>query len=629
MSARHRFACLGLLLLVALGATGVHGAELAPQHREKLVWVDQQLQKVVTLYRDKKTDEMNKLIGDIEQALDGLKIAAEGQENLDAILNPFRARLASAHKLAAYVPPQAAVVAKPAAKPKPGEPVAGGVSFSKEIAPILVAKCGNCHVRGNRGDLSMADYASLMKGTAGQYTIIKPGQGDTSMLVEKIQSGEMPPGGNKLSDAEVMLFIKWINEGAKFDGMDQTASLYDLSPGAAAANPNAPTVVARGGANDKVQFMRDILPIFRDNCMSCHDAARAQDASGRFSMNSFQTLLRGGQDGGKPIVPGDPEASFLVKMLRGTALGPDGKTKKPKMPRRGSLEDSEMAMILDWIKDGAKFDGDSQTESLDLLFRIEVAKKATHEELTASRMADAKKLWKRSNPDSPSEVVETTDFTLIGNLGPVRMQELADQAEAEKANICSTLKLPTDKPLVKGKITLFVFDKKFEYGEFSTVGEGKPLPPGQVSHWFFNYIDCYACISGQDQTTETFGPLLTEVIVGSYLDSLGSKAPRWFAVGTARNVASQFHSKSPLVKQWQDALAPAMSAGLSAKAVLDTNTPDANVRAVSQAFVRDLMRSPSWSTLLTAIAKGTRFDGAFNSAYRASPETVFAAWGKR
>lgn len=636
MNARRRFACRAALCLLSLSIylapvspASVGAAELAPEHREKLVWVDQQLQKAVTLYRDKKTDDLNKLIVDVEAALDGLKIAAEGQENLDAILNPFRARVSAARKLAAYAPPQA-VVAKPMPKPnKGGDATAGGVSFSKEIAPILIAKCGNCHVTGNRGDLSMANYDILMKGTAGQYTIIKPGKGDTSMIVEKMASGEMPPGGNKCTDAEINLFIKWINEGAKYDGMDPMASLYDLNPGTP-GTPNRPAepVVARGGAGDKIQFMRDVLPILRDNCFQCHDAT-GNDAAGRFSMASFRGMLAGGQDSrNKTILPGDPEGSYMIQMIRGTALGPDGKTKKPKMPRRGSLEDTEVATLVSWIKDGAKFDGESQTESLDLLFRIEVAKRATHEELMASRLEEAKKLWKRGNPDSPSEVIETKDFSIIGDLGPVRMQEVAALAESEKEKICSTLKLPTDRPLVKGKITLFIFDKKFEYTEFGRVAEGRELPQQQLGHWFFNFIDCYGGIVAQDSSPEVLSPLLTETIVGAYLDSLGSSAPRWFAVGAARNVAAQLHAKSPVVKGWQDAVMTAAGAGLSSDAVLNTKSPDANVKAASQIFVRDLMKQSAWTSLLTSIAKGSKFDAAFNNAFRNNPKAVFDAWAR-
>lgn len=634
MNARRRFACravvylLGLSSCLALGLAPIAAAELAQEHREKLVWIDQQLQKAVTLYKDKKTDDLNKLIVDVESAIEGLKIAAEGQENLDAILNPFRARVSAARKLASYVPPQA-VVAKPVQKPKGGVPTAGGVSFSKEIAPILIAKCGNCHVMGNRGDLSMANYDILMKGTAGQYTIIKPGKGDTSTIVEKMASGEMPPGGNKCTDAEINLFIKWINEGAKFDGMDAMASLYDLNPGTP-GTPSQPSepVVARGGAGDKVQFMRDVLPILRDNCFQCHDAT-GQDAAGRFSMASFRGMLAGGQDSrNKTILPGDPEGSYMIQMIRGTALGPDGKTKKPKMPRRGSLDDAEVTTLVTWIKDGAKFDGESQTESLDLLFRIEVAKKATHEELTASRLAEAKKLWKRGNTDSAYEVIETKDFSILGDLGPVRMQEVAALAEAEKDKVCTTLKLPTDRPLVKGKITLFVFDKKFEYTEFGRVAEGRELPQQQLGHWFFNFIDCYGGVVAQDSTPEVLGPLLTEVIVGAYLDSLGSSAPRWFAVGTARNVAAQLHAKSPVVKGWQDAVMVAAGAQLSSDAVLNTKNPDANVKAAAQIFVRDLMKQSAWTSLLSSIAKGSKFDPAFNNAFRNNPKTVFDAWAR-
>lgn len=607
----------------------VRAAELAPAQRDKLVWVDQQLQKMVTLYRERKTDDMQKLLGEIEKAIGEVQTASNGDATIEPLLNPYRARLTAAQKLAAYVPPAVAAAAtRPMiAKPKPGDVPAGagGVSFVKEIAPILVGKCGNCHVNGNRGDLSMATYQSLMLGTAGQYAIIKPGKGDTSTLVEKIASNEMPPGGNKCTDQEIALITKWINEGAKFDGPDMTASLNDLAP-TGAGNPGGPPTVARATGNEKVHFMRDVAPILIDNCMDCHGTTQANDSASNYSMRSFNQLIRGGQNSRSVITPGNAEGSFLVMMLRGTAKGPDGTTNLRRMPnRRDPLDDKDMQTILTWINEGAKFDGESPAESIQLLWEIEQAKKATHEELTASRKAKVELLWKRGNPDSPFELVETADFTVLGNLGSVRLQEFVKQAEDEKAKLMTALKLPAGGPLVKGKIALLAFDKKFEYAEFGRVAEGRELHPSQLAHWRFNFIDCYAAVVVQP-TAEDTGLLLSEVIVGAYLDALGSVAPRWFAVGAARNIAGKIHGKSPLVKAWEDALAPAMASGLSSDAVLSTSNLDNNGAALAQGFVKELMKAPSWTVLMSSIAKGARFDGAFQQAYRSAAAPLMKRW---
>jgi hypothetical protein len=618
---------VGLVVIASLARLDVGAAaELAPAQRDKLVWIDQQLQKCVTLYRDKKTDDLKKLIGEIETALTALQV-----DTAEPVLNPYRARLAAAQKLSTFVPPAVAAAANrpvPTKKPAPGTPPApgaGGVSFIKDVVPILVGKCNNCHVTGNRGDFSMANYGALMAGTAGQYAVIKPGKGDTSTLVEKMASGEMPPNGNKVSDTELQTIIKWINEGAKFDGPDMTVALGSLAPTGTAGAGNGPPQVVRASGNEKVHFMRDVAPILINNCMDCH-GAQGNNAASNYSMYSFNGLIRGGQNNNRAITPGNAEESFMVKMLRGTAKGPDGTTTLRRMPaRRDALEDKDLQTIITWIQEGAKFDGESPTESLQLLFDIEQAKKATHEELLASRLARGKSSWSRANPDAQYEVIEVDDFAIFGNLGSVRLQEFAKQVQDEKAKLVTSLKIPTGQPLVKGRISILVFDKKFEYGEYGRVAEGRELSTDMTAHWKFNWIDAYGCVVAQATPEET-APLISQVICGVYLDSLGSYAPRWFAVGTARNVAGKIHAKSVTAKVWQDALAPAMSSNLSPDAVLATNNPDGTAAALSQGFVAQLMKTPAWTVLMSSIAKGNRFDGAFQSAYRSQPNPLFKQW---
>jgi hypothetical protein len=618
---------VGLVVVsAALTVEVVRAAELAPAQREKLVWIDTQLQKTVTLYREKKIDDLKKLLGEIETAIAGVQTEAGGDATIEPVLNTYRSRLAAAQKLSNFVPASVAAAKPIVKKPKPGDPVAGGTSFIKDVVPIIVGKCNNCHVTGNRGDFSMATYQALMLGTAGQYAVIKPGKGETSTIVEKLQSGEMPPGGNKCTDAEIATIIKWINEGAKFDGMDMTASLGSLAP-AGTAPTNGPPQVVRATGNEKVQFMRDVAPILMDNCASCHGTVNSGDGASNYSVRSFNQIFRGGQNNnGNQINPGNAEASFIVKMLRGTAIGIDGKTKLRQMPARGGpLDDKDLQTIITWINEGAKFDGESPTESIQFLMDVEKAKKATHEELLAQRREAGKKLWARANPDSPSEVIEAGDFTIIGNLGAVRLQEIAKQADAEKAKLVSALKLPTAGPLVKGRITIMAFDKKFEYTEFGRVGEGRELHPTQLAHWRFNFIDCYGAIVVQPTAEET-GPLLSEVITGAYLDSLGSVAPRWFAVGTARNIAAKIHGKSPLVKGWEDAIPPAMSAGLTADAVATTTNLDNNGAALAMGFVKELMKMPAWTVLMSGIAQGKRFDPTFQGAFRTAPTAALKSW---
>lgn len=91
---------------------------------------------------------------------------------------------------------------------------------------------------------------------------------------------------------------------------------------------------------DNVLFETKVRPVLARNCYSCH-AAEKQFAGLR--VDSREALLRGGKRGAA-IVPGKPDASLLVKAIEHQEL---------KMPMGGKLKESEIAVIKEWISNGA------------------------------------------------------------------------------------------------------------------------------------------------------------------------------------------------------------------------------------------------------------------------------------
>ena len=86
--------------------------------------------------------------------------------------------------------PLAAPPAGPARPAAGRAPAVAGVSFTRQVAPLLVRSCGGCHVSGQRGDFQMASYEALMRSG-----MVQRGVGNASRLVEVILSGDMPRGG--------------------------------------------------------------------------------------------------------------------------------------------------------------------------------------------------------------------------------------------------------------------------------------------------------------------------------------------------------------------------------------------------------------------------------------------------
>ena len=98
-----------------------------------------------------------------------------------------------------------------------------GVSYNKEVQPILAKNCAECHAPGQKGflasGLDTTSYQALMKG--GKFgPLVKPGDALTSalnMLVEgRVHASiQMPHGREKLPAKDIEILKVWVNEGAK------------------------------------------------------------------------------------------------------------------------------------------------------------------------------------------------------------------------------------------------------------------------------------------------------------------------------------------------------------------------------------------------------------------------------
>ena len=129
----------------------------------------------------------------------------------------------------------------PRRRPAKSGSTATGISFRKDVAPILVANCVGCHSQGRpgltKGKLELTSFAKLMQGTP-KEKVIEPGKPDESHLVLRVKGEEeprMPQGGNNngLSQEAIGKIEQWIKAGAKLDaGLDPKAAMesYAASP---------------------------------------------------------------------------------------------------------------------------------------------------------------------------------------------------------------------------------------------------------------------------------------------------------------------------------------------------------------------------------------------------------------
>lgn len=110
------------------------------------------------------------------------------------------------------------------------------ISFSRDVAPILVARCQGCHhdTKSAMG-FNLTTYSKLRQGgkQSGPDEIIVAGKPDESRLVEVLQASaqpRMPLKLKPLTENEIVLISDWIKQGALDDGPTPNTALVALAP---------------------------------------------------------------------------------------------------------------------------------------------------------------------------------------------------------------------------------------------------------------------------------------------------------------------------------------------------------------------------------------------------------------
>src|SRR5690349_20093205 len=112
--------------------------------------------------------------------------------------------------------------------------------------------------------------------------------------------------------------------------------------------------VGRQAFGAAVSFTNDIAPIFAQKCIACHGERRAK---GNFQLDTFQALTKGAK-GEAVLVAGKPDDSELLKLLI-------TKDEDNRMPQNDDpLPAAQIALIKQWIQEGAKFDRPDKEASI-------------------------------------------------------------------------------------------------------------------------------------------------------------------------------------------------------------------------------------------------------------------------
>jgi hypothetical protein len=139
-------------------------------------------------------------------------------------------------------------------------------------------------------------------------------------------------------------------------------------------------------ADKPVSFTEDIRPVFENSCFQCHGSAIQLS---KLDLRTRDGALKGG-DRGAAIVPGKAEDSRLYRLVAGL--------EKPSMPLDGKLTASQIALIKEWINQGALWDATPR----DATARNTTARNTTARNTTARNTSDARQTQPPGSPQLTS-----------------------------------------------------------------------------------------------------------------------------------------------------------------------------------------------------------------------------------
>ncbi|MBC8351392.1 MAG: hypothetical protein H8E66_05365 [Planctomycetes bacterium] len=591
-------------------------AAISPEQRSELTAVSIALNKSTSLFGRDQFAKSAEGLAELHARFE--KLAASGDADVLRALEDLHKKFVRTHALLELegieLPPLPEL--KPAAPMPSPSPAGGGSSFVKDVAPMLVAKCGKCHVDGTRGKFNMANYAALMQGSE-TGVVIFPNDPAGSRIVEVIESGDMPRGGS-LTPQEFTSLKNWIAAGAKYDGESPQDNLNMFATaGGNTPTPTATVVAATG--NESVSFARDIAPALSANCFGCH--VNVRNARGNLNMTSFQRMLRGG-DSGVPFIARQPANSLIIQRLKGEGG-------EPQMPMgRPALSDAVIAKFEKWIAEGATFDGPNPNMDIDQVAALDKARNSTHEQLSADRMELALKNWNLGMANAKADQFETKNFFVVGNVGPATLEEYGKKAEELTPKVAPMFGARSNEPLIKGRMSLFLFKQRYDYSEFGQMVEKRELPKEWRGHWNFSIIDAYGAIIPPNDASYTLDGLIAQQIAGTYMASLNNP-PRWFSEGCARVAASRLAAKDPRVAAWKSGLGPALAKMTKPADFLTGKLPPEDSDIASFSFVTGLMKdSKRFNAIIDGLRAGEDFNKLFVNSYGASPEKVAEIWAR-
>ncbi|MCA9035430.1 MAG: hypothetical protein KDA91_09875 [Planctomycetaceae bacterium] len=579
-------------------------AALPPEVRKELASLQKDLRSVTTLVRKKEVDEAKALIRKVEDRLAELAISDDEKDR------SFTALKSTLERSKLLIP----------------------VSFEQQVAPILKDNCVSCHDADSAGGMLRLDtYTNMTRGSRSGPLAI-PGRPLNSLIMAKIMTPDMrqrmPRNAAKLSDEDISLIGRWIEQGAEFDGEDKDAMIGEST------TPKKPPVkVVMADGSETVSFMKDVAPFLVTICLGCHSG---NNPRGGYNVTTFEQLLSDG-DTGSTIVPGNPDESYIVDLvLRQDPL---------KMPAgQARIKQSQALALEKWIREGAHFDGRDPKAPLRSLVptdaEIEAARLAamSDEDFSKRRIDQAASIWKQVSPRAEGVTHTTDNLVVHGNVTDARLKQFGEWGESHLAGLMEKYKLPSGSQPWRGRLIVFVTKDRFDYEEFNTVlMDGRRTPKSISGHAFLTprfetmYVAMHDVGDTESANSMSAQQLLNSLLSEAYLNRSGASLPDWLRQGFGM-MESGMAPGSEFAKALPGRAIQALSTITDASRIFENNTfaPD-EVGPVGYLLVRFLISNGGVGKiqqLIGSLSTNPNVGQAIQQAYGTSAANLGQAFMK-
>src|SRR5579872_3687912 len=241
-----------------------------------------------------------------------------------------------------------AAAAKIAAEKAPGDK---GVSLLKTLADTVAADAAGASkdsaAKAEAAAKPVADTAAAAKAAGDKLAAAQKVAADMDAAAKAAEPAIAAAKANVPKAQEVSKQAEAVVAAAKAEVDKAVAALNAVGVEATAAVKASEEALAAIGKF--VSFSKHVAPIFSKRCLACHNA---QTAKGRYNMDNYVGVVKGGEQG-DTIIPKDADGSNLVALLE------EGTMPKDADP----LTKDEIALIKQWIVNGARLDAGLKSES--------------------------------------------------------------------------------------------------------------------------------------------------------------------------------------------------------------------------------------------------------------------------